>query len=117
MANIPIKHSTITFEKMDEDDMYVNATAAASIRKKIDTNYQNIVNAWKKIETSFNTLQGASSGKVQQMFSQAVSAAKAKKSNASKRKSELDGGLKNDVKEYARSLLDIKWMEDFIKRL
>ena len=117
MANIPIQHATIKFEKMDKDDLYVNITQAGSIRKKIDSNYNNIVNAWKNIQSSFTNLETASTGKVKQMFTQAVSAAKAKKSAASKRKSELDSGLKKDVQAYAKSILNIDWLDKFIKRL
>ena len=117
MANIKIKHSTIKFEKMDKKAMFVNATAASSSRTKVDKNYQNIVNAWKAIEKSFTNLEGKSSGKVKQMFTQAVSAAKAKSSAASKRKSELDAGLKKDVQSYARTLLDTKTLESLIKQL
>ena len=117
MANIPIKHTTIKFEKMDKNSMYVNATAASSSRQKVDKNYQNIVDAWKQIETSFTNLEAKSSGKVKQMFTQAVSAAKAKKNAAAKRKSELDTGLKKDVQAYAKTLLDTKTIEELIKQL
>ena len=117
MANITIKHSTIKFEKMDKKSMYVNASSAASSRSKVDKNYQAIVDAWKTVEKSFTNLEGKSSGKVKQMFTQAVSAAKAKSSAAAKRKSELDSGLKADVQAYAKSLLDTKTIESLIKQL
>ena len=106
MSSITIKHATIKFEKMDKKEMYVNASSASSSRAKVDKNYQEIVNAWKSIEKSFTNLEGKSSGKVKQMFTQAVSAAKAKSNAASKRKSELDSGLKKDVQSYAKALLD-----------
>ena len=51
------------------------------------------------------------------MFTQAVSAAKAKKTYAEKRKNELDVGLKKDVQAYAKSLLDTKTIESLIKQL
>ena len=51
------------------------------------------------------------------MFTQAVSAAKSKSYQASKRKSELDSGLKKDVLSYARTLLDTKTLESLIKQL
>ena len=117
MANIKINHSTIKFEKMDKKAMFVNAKQASSSREKIDKNYQNIVNAWKSIEKSFTNLEGKSNGKVKQMFTQAVSAAKSKSYQASKRKSELDSGLKKDVLSYARTLLDTKTLESLIKQL
>ncbi|MBQ1550937.1 MAG: hypothetical protein IIZ67_02445 [Bacilli bacterium] len=117
MASVTIKHSTIKFEKMDKKAMYVNASSAASSRAKVDKNYQAIVNAWKSIEKSFTNLEGKSSGKVKQMFTQAVSAAKAKSNAASKRKSELDSGLKKDVQSYAKTLLDTKTLESLIKQL
>ena len=117
MANNTIKHATIKFEKMDKKGMYVNASSASSSRSKVDKNYQAIVNAWKSIEKSFTNLEGKSSGKVKQMFTQAVSAAKAKSNAASKRKSELDSGLKKDVQSYARTLLDTKTLESLIKQL
>ena len=117
MASVTINHSTIKFEKMDKKAMYVNASSASSSRSKVDKNYQAIVNAWKSIEKSFTNLEGKSSGKVKQMFTQAVSAAKAKSNAASKRKSELDSGLKKDVQSYARTLLDTKTLESLIKQL
>jgi hypothetical protein len=117
MASVTIKHSTIKFEKMDKKAMYVNASSASSSRAKVDKNYQAIVNAWKSIEKSFTNLEGKSNGKVKQMFTQAVSAAKSKGYQASKRKSELDSGLKKDVQSYARTLLDTKTLESLIKQL
>ena len=117
MANIKIKHSTIKFEKMDKKGMYVSASSASSSRIKIDKNYQDIVNAWKAIEKSFTNLEGKSSGKVKQMFSQAVSAARAKSSAASKRKSELDSGLKKDVQSYAKTLLNTETLTSLITAL
>lgn len=112
-----IKHGTIAFEKVDEDDLYVNISQAASIQKKIDKNYENIVSAWKKIETSFTNLEGASTGKVKQMLNQAATASKKRKNAASKRKSDLDTGIKKDVQSFAKAVLDIDWMDNFIKRL
>ena len=117
MASITIKHSTIKFEKMDKKGMYVNASSASASRIKIDKNYQEIVNAWKSIEKSFTNLEGKSSGKVKQMFNEAVSAAKAKSSAASKRKSELDSGLKKDVQSYAKTLLDTETLTSLIAAL
>ena len=117
MANNTIKHATIKFEKMDKKGMYVNASSASATRIKIDKNYQEIVNAWKSIEKSFTNLEGKSSGKVKQMFTQAVSAAKAKSNAASKRKSELDSGLKKDVQSYAKTLLDTGTLTSLITAL
>ena len=117
MANITIKHSTIKFEKMDKKGMYVNASSASNSRIKVDKNYENIANAWKQVEKSFTNLEGKSSGKVKQMFTQAVSAAKAKSSAASKRKSELDRGLKKDVQSYAKTLLDTDTLTSLITSL
>ena len=51
------------------------------------------------------------------MFTQAVSAAKAKSTAASKRKSELDTGLKKDVKAYAQTLLDTGTLTSLITAL
>ena len=117
MANNTIKHATIKFEKMDKKGMYVNASSASSSRSKVDKNYQAIVNAWKSIEKSFTNLEGKSSGKVKQMFTEAVSAAKAKSNAASKRKSELDSGLKKDVQSYAKTLLDTGTLTSLITAL
>ena len=117
MASITIKHSTIKFEKMDKKGMFVNTSSAASTRAKIDKNYQDIVNAWKSIEKSFINLEGKSSGKVKQMFNEAASAAKAKSNAASKRKSELDSGLKKDVQSYAKTLLNTETLTSLIAAL
>ena len=117
MANIPIKHATIKFEKMDKNSMYVNSKVAAANRKKVDTNYKQIENAWGEIEKSFTKLIGKSSGKVQQMFSQAVSAAKKKKSGVATRRADLDKKLNADVQAYASTLLNTKIIEELIKQL
>jgi hypothetical protein len=69
------------------------------------------------VEKSFTNLEGKSSGKVKQMFTQAVSAAKAKSNAASKRKSELDSGLKKDVQSYAKALLDTGTLTSLITAL
>ena len=117
MANITIKHAKIKFEKMDKNTMYVNATVAAQKRKLVDTNYKNIVNAWKEIENSFTRLAGKSEGKVQQLFSEAVTAAKKKKNQASARQTELDKQLAADVKKYAETILSTETLKKLIQKL
>lgn len=117
MADIKIKHSKIKFEKMDKNSMYVNATVAAATRKKIDSNYQQIVNAWTEVEKSFSSLKGKSDGKVQSMFAEAAAAATVRKNKASDRKRDLDNGLAKDVKEYATKLLNTSALETLIKKL
>ena len=117
MANIAIKHSKIKFEKMDKNSMYVNAAAAEKNRKKIDSNYKQIENAWSEIEKSFTKLAGKSSGKVQELFTEATTAARKKKSGVKKRREELDNKLNNDVQDYASTLLRTETMKTLISRL
>ena len=117
MANTKIRHSTIIFENMDKNDMFVNVVLSSKYRTEIDKNYDAIVEAWTQIENSFQKLGNASSGKVNDMFAKYVTAAKKRKKGATSRKNELDKGLRNDIQSYAKTVLDTEAVESFLKTL
>ena len=117
MANTTIKHSTIGFEKMDKNKMYVNSAAAATHRAKVDNCYQKITNEWANIQRSFSNLAEKSTGKVNEMFTEAKNAAAKRKKGAANRQKQLDDELNIAVQGYARALLTNNTINQLIKEL